>query len=568
VPDVLPRRLLGREARRALDDFQFFRRRYFGRVSTPWQEEAAYRMVELLATGDKEYVVVNCPPGVGKSTLFTHDIPCWVAVRDRSVRCMIGSRTEKQARMYTARLRRTFDRTRPVVADSELVARGLAFNADTALALDFGRFKPLNNDLWRLEEFVLAQPKGVAVEDKESSFVAYGMDSGFLGGRYDLIVWDDLVDKRTLRTEDARDALVAWWETEAETRLEPGGLLILQGQRMGSKDLYRYALDLREMLGDDPDDPTAAERRKYHHIVYKAHFDDRCRQQHRKDNPPYPKGCLLDPVRLPWRELQRVQANKLERYAVLYQQEDTDPTGVLVPPLYITGGLGADGVAHPGCLDDDRPVGRIPKGLAGDWYSVVTADPSPTKSWAVQWWYYQADSGLQLLIDLFRGPMEAPDFLDWNQHAGLFTGLLDEWWHTSHDQGAPITHVIVEANAAQRFLLQYDHVRRWSTLRSVNIVPHATHRNKSDPEYGVQTLAPHYRHGRVRLPNHPLSQAAVRPLVREVTTYPHGGTDDQVMAHWFLIWQAPHLLPPKPATPPTFTRPSWLANSRRRLALA
>ena len=37
------------------------------------------------------------------------------------------------------------------------------------------------------------------------------------------------------------ERLTQWWEVEAETRLEPGGLLILQGQRLGRDDLYRWA---------------------------------------------------------------------------------------------------------------------------------------------------------------------------------------------------------------------------------------------------------------------------------------------------------------------------------------
>jgi len=87
------------------------------------------------------------------------------------------------------------------------------------------------------------QPNDIAGSDKERTVSAYGMDGGFLGGRYDLVIWDDLVDKRSMRTAEARETLINMWETEAETRLEPGGLLILQGQRMRSDDLYRYIWD-------------------------------------------------------------------------------------------------------------------------------------------------------------------------------------------------------------------------------------------------------------------------------------------------------------------------------------
>ena len=70
---------LSEDAKRALDDFAFFRRRYFGRNSTPWQERAAYEILRLLEDGgrDRKFAVMNEPPGSGKSTLFTHDIPVW-----------------------------------------------------------------------------------------------------------------------------------------------------------------------------------------------------------------------------------------------------------------------------------------------------------------------------------------------------------------------------------------------------------------------------------------------------------------------------------------------------------
>jgi hypothetical protein len=134
----------------------------------------------------------------------------------------------------------------------------MAKDAVSTLITDYVRFKPANSDLWRLEEFILAQDGGVAIDDKEANFVAYGMDSGFLGGRFDTVIWDDLVDKTNIRTADSRELLINWWETEAETRLDPGGLLILHGQRMAADDLYRYALNLVDWSEEFEDQPDKA----------------------------------------------------------------------------------------------------------------------------------------------------------------------------------------------------------------------------------------------------------------------------------------------------------------------
>lgn len=552
------------DAARALEDFGYFRSRYFARSTSPWAEEAVYKMIDLAASPNKEYVVVNQPPGIGKSTLWTHDFPVWLAVRDRSTRTLIGSRTAGQATKYTGRIRRTFERQSPMSADPELVERGMAQDAISTLIADYGRFKPSNPDLWRMEEFVLAQEGGVSIDDKEASFAAFGMDSGFLGGRYDINIWDDLVDKTNTRTLESKELLINWWETEAETRVEPGGLLILNGQRLAADDLYRYALNLVDWSEEFEDHPEKAPK-KYHHILYKAHYDELCtaEQTNGGHKGNYPNGCLLDDYRLPWRELARVKKNRLDRYQTVYQQEDVDTQASLIQQVWIDGGIDEHGVSHPGCYDTHNYLGRWPKEVSA--YSVVTADPSPTKYWAVQWWAYQPETQIQHLVDLVRSPMEAPEFLDYNQDTRQYTGLLEEWWQRSNDQGHPFTHLIVEANAAQRFMMQYDHFKKWQAIRGVELIPHQTNRNKSDEEYGVQTLAPHYKAGRVRLPaggEYIGSKASLKPMVKELITFPEGSTDDTVMAHWFLIWNAPKLFFTQSDQPPKFARPSWMGGSR------
>jgi hypothetical protein len=207
----------------------------------------------------------------------------------------------------------------------------------------------------------------------------------------------------------------------------------------------------------------------------------------------------------------------------------------------------------------DRDRLEFPKGLEGGYLSIITCDPSPTNYWAIEWWLYHEATEQRILMDLERRHMDAPDFIDWNYNANRFTGLLDEWWETSAELGVPVTHLIVEDNAAQRFLLQYDHVRRWQSLRSVNIISHTTHRNKSDPQYGVQSIAPHYQFGRIRLPGKVpgLGRTKAMKLVDEVTRYPQTEYDDCLMAHWFLEWQLPHITRPK-GVGRKLWRPSWV----------
>lgn len=555
------------EAQRALSDFGYFQRRFFGRIATPWQEEAAQRVVRLLDTPDEEYLVCNAPPGSGKSTLFTMDLAAWMTCRDRSIRGLIGSRTAKQAAWYVARLRRAFERVVPETAEPKEKAAGRALDAETTLALDFGRFKPVERDVWQSEQFVVTQLDGTAITEKEATWSAFGMDSGFLGGRYDLVIWDDLVDPSKTRTADQVDYQRAWWADVAETRLEPGGLLILQGQRIGAEDLYRHALDMRQPLYDseEAEDEEAVTdwKPKYHHIKFAAHYPERCQGKatHRLSSPPYPDGCLLYPRRLGWKKIAGIMENRPDRFRVLYQQEDVDPDEVLVNPDWVYGRNG-----HIGCVDRDRDRLELPPG-AQMMTSVVSCDPSATNYWAIEWWLYNELADFRYLIDLHRGRMDAPDFLDYSLTENRYTGMMEQWQQMSIRLGIPISHWVVEINAAQRFLLQYDFVHKWMQRYGVSIIPHSTQRNKTDSEFGVQMLAPLYREGKIRLPGKDAGMVGAVKLIDEVTRYtgdPATGTrtDDCIMAQWFFEFQLPHIKG-RFSRPKKAWRPTWFNGQPR-----
>lgn len=566
LPPPKPAKLLPHLAKKSMDDFAFWRERYLGRRSTPWQEEAAYSVVAWLDSPDTEFIVVNCPPGSGKSTLFTHDIPAWMICRDRSIRILLGSRTARLAGQYSNRIRRLLERPRPVQANPK---QGRPNPAKGCLAVDFGRFRPAVSDIWRQMEFTVASDTEEPLEDKEPTVSAFGMDSEFLGARANLVIWDDLVVGSVLKTMESIENQRKWWDEEGETRVEPSGALILQGQRMGPEDLYRYALDQKRGVdygSELSDEEVAAQEEaaepRYRHIIFPAHFEDRCQKDHGRDALAYPEGCLLDPHRLPWRgganDLLTIQRNRSEKYRVQYQQEDVDPANVLVEMAWIKGGKDSEGEDAPGCLDRYRDLRELPKGLSSPWYSIATADPSPTRYWSIQWWIYHPGSQQRFLMDHVRQVMDAPDFLDWNDLGGVFSGLMEDWQNGSREIGYPISTWIVENNAAQRFMLQYEHVKRWQRKHGVAIVPHSTGRNKLDADYGVQMLANKYRYGQIRLPDKAgAAHLASLKLIDEVTRYPDSSTDDCVMAQWFFEFHLPTLSKPK-HTAQRLSRPSFM----------
>ena len=552
---------LSTEAQRALDDFAYFRLRYFGRKSTPWQERAAYEILRALETDQREYVVMNEPPGSGKSTLFTTDIPCWLIAKNRRIRIMIGSRTERQARMYVGRIKRALERDAPLMADAESLIRGIAFDAEACLQDDFGAFKPEGrSDKWRTEGLVVRQTDGVSLDDKEDTISAWGQDSGFLGGRFDFVIWDDLVDRKNMKTMESRDAMKEWWDGEAESRLEPGGVMLFQGQRIQANDLYRYCLD-KKNLDETP---------KYRHVVYKAHYDDLCPGDGTHGSEPWPRGCLLDPHRLPWTHLETIKHNNPRTFAVMYQQEDGDTINGLIDPAWIDGGLDSEGFPAPGCLDKERHLLDPPVHLSDrDHFSFVTVDPSPTEWWGVIWWLYDPETDNRYVIDMHRRRMNPEQFLTMDLDDGQFTGLMEDLRVQSNMLRIPITHVTVEVNAAQRWLLQQPHIQRWMEMTGVTFLPHSTTINKRDPKYGLESIGDLFRQGKIRLPWAGIpDRGRIQPLITEGLQYPDGDTTDLLMSTWFGKLTVEQHYVPKRFAGYHLQRPGWLKRPQRGLAYA
>ena len=570
LPEPVPLDDLCPEAKRALDDIVFFARRYFGAILLPWQLEATKRIMEWFHSDNEEFVCVNAPPGSGKSYFFTRILPAWLTVKNRGIRGLIGSASHSTAEKYVLELRRELERTIPLQAETKYKKLGISVDAEATIPNDFGFFKPTQSDIWRANAFVVAQPGNIEAREKEPTWTAVGPDTSFIGGRYEFVIWDDLWDPQKTRSADVIENLKNWFSQVAESRLEPGGLFILQGQRLGADDIYRYALD-QTGIGDtsefDEDEVESLNlsEKKYRHLIFKAHYEELCTEKHSRKQAPWPDGCLLAPRRLSWQRLRPIRDNDSATFETSYQQEDVDPETVLVPKLWIYGGQDDKGQWFPGCIDKDREQCELPRGLQGELLSIATVDPSPEKFWAIQWWVIRVDNGeaqQRYLMDQIRQKMPATGFLDWNQATGKFVGFAEEWQQRSKELGWPISHWIVEKNAAQRFILQFEHAKRWEAHTGVQLIGHETHKNKSDPDFGVWAIREAYRTGMVRLFGGQNTQVYTRQLIHELTRWPAKGYDDCVMANWFMEWWLPQLVSRYNSRPAKSWRPSWLRNER------
>lgn len=613
-PRLSDEALVHPQAKQAWHEFGYWRTLLLGRRHIAWQIEMVQILMswwesgqQVKGTEESEVIkgIVNTPPGGGKSTTITHDFPGWLITRNRDIRIALGARTSPQSTKYVRRLRNTLEK-------------------NTLLNIYYGRFKPLEPEEWRAERFIVDGVQGhEATQDyklalagfdptapeilqrldnpedeihvildqiqnayltgeKESTVAALSQEMGFLGGRFDINLWDDLADKNNSRTAEQRTSLVEdFWFPEAESRCEPGGLVALIGTRYGKFDIYRHCKDLTYQTDDDaveatleavtstfteeemvqvreelekelvdkygmryselsePDVEGGMRRSKkiYRYYKFPAHDEALCEHPTSMKNLDHVK-CILDPQRFSYAHLRKVQAADPRRFKLTYQQEDEDTEDNLVQKIWLTGGLNSDdGIIYPGCYNYDRRLLQIPDDVdPANCFSIATVDLSVQKFWAIQWWIYDQANDIDYLMDLLRVRITAGTFIDYDIKKRQYSGIAEDWTNRSQMMGWPIGLWILEQNAAQRYIFQNSWVNEWMKSHHMSIKGHQTGRNKADPDLGVETVAPRFRQGRLDLPfdqDDLVTQVRVNEFTKEFTEWPDSLYTDSVMSYWF-----------------------------------
>lgn len=538
--------------RDTLTDFLLFREVFLARRPVAWAKDAAMRTVEWLTDRDEEtFAVMNMPPGAGKTTLFTLDIPLWLmcggGVGDpavgRAIRIMLGSETKHVSKHYVVALRNMLERLNPFW-DKRQQRR-----AEMTLIQAFGRFKPKKvlgeYSLWRDDQFTVAQIGELEMYEKEPTVQAASREGGFLGERVDFAAWDDLVTKKNSRNSDVADEMEEWFEEHAESRIEPGGVLLLVGQRLSNLDLYRKRLDANYMTLEGTQRPV------YERVIYPAHNDNECANGGLSEDCTEwdgTEGCLLDGSRLTPNKLSK--ALSMGRYQTVYQQKDANPEDLLVQEAWIYGGTDSDGYEADGCLDHERGFFDWPDVPLIDY---MTVDPSVSKFWAFEWWALEPVEPFRsfLIWGQRRKMLAGTDngFLDWNPKTRSHVGEMERLQVLSGELGHPIRVWVVEQNAAHKYVFQTHAFHEWQRKwPKVSVLSHSTQANKIDKDFGVESLIPQsYKLGLSRLPW--AKGIEVRNYLKwkldELTKYPDFPTNDTVMADWFgknkreqILWRA------------------------------
>lgn len=437
-------------------------------------------------------------PGVGKTTLLLAFI-LWKITKERA------AGNDRFAVTYGQRTDRLAQRGLRQIKDW--------MTAQDRLIADYGQFQPDSEDsnqLWtRVDIAVAGMGRG-----KEATLAVWASGASIRGVRPNLAVWDDIIDTDDVDPQRTKE-ITDWWDDNPARRVEPGGTLVVVGNRVAPNDFYSV-LEKRRYTFAEGEEVT--QEQAWHVVKYRAHDLQRCPGN--GTHPAYPVGCLLWPARWSWKELERVRQDNPPKFAIQFQLDDEGDDETLVPELWIRGGAGDGDVLYAGCLDLQRDMWDRPQGLR-DPLVIGTLDPSPTAFAAAQLWAYE--SPFDHLIAVEKRRMRTPDYAvliaEWTMRAREIFGRFDAW--------------IVEKTGSQYLHQSKEMEFLWGTL-GVVLIPHETQRNKRDPEYGVWSVRNQWRWGRVRVPYAPgPTREYVRPFIEEHQGYPFASTADQVMAGWF-----------------------------------
>lgn len=79
-------------------------------------------------------------------------------------------------------------------------------------------------------------------DTRDPTVTAAGIDNNLVGGHYDLIIMDDVVNRDNVATQDQIQKVIQRYKDSLDL-LEPGGQLIIIGTRWNDADLYGWILD-------------------------------------------------------------------------------------------------------------------------------------------------------------------------------------------------------------------------------------------------------------------------------------------------------------------------------------
>lgn len=449
--------------------------------------------------GRPDLLLVNVPPEHAKTTTLTVNYVTWRIYRDPNVKCIVASKTEKQAKkmLYGIKARLTHPSFRDV---------WLRYGPPGGWKADA--------EAWTTSMFYVG---GKDDGEKDPTVEALGMGGQIYGSRADLIILDDTV---LLSNVSAWESQIDWLTQEVISRLpdkddpqRPGGTLIIAGTRVASVDLYKK---IRETF---PGEFTYLAQPAV--LEYAEKPED---------------WVTLWPWKWPGAALERRKRIQLDRtWALAYQQLDVEEDAVF-PPEAVRGSI--TGMRGCGPLVDGAP-GHRRGGMAGLWV-VAGLDPAAVNYTAMVVYAIDRQSHKRYVLEAFNKPATTPHVM--RQEMKRLTELygINEWR--------------VEKNAYQQSILQDEDLVGFMHTRGCHLRAHHTGSNKWDADFGVASMAPLFlgaledpKRNLIDLPNPVKGFPVIEELIGQLVVWdpendPKRVRCDLVMALWFCEIAAKELL--------------------------
>jgi len=429
-------------------------------------------MMEAIDDPLNKKILINTPPFHAKSTVCTFWSSLRAIVKNPNIQIIVISKAQDLAKAFIGQV-------------SQHLSDPDAYLPGRNLIDDWGPFRE-GSDMWNTQRLMVASRRSA---EKDPTIQALGYGGQIYGKRAHRIVFDDVADQQNQLSVLSVQKMLSWYQGTARSRVgATNGQIVWVGTRVQPGDIYTE-------LVKDP---------KFKVIKYPLITNDLLEETLWPDHLPYHGTAERDGA------VDLRNSMSIPDFQLIYQQDDAP-------------GAGASFTAEmlEPCLDRTRSRGMYdPR-----WKIIGGFDPAGAGKWAgySAFVVYGVDPSTQkrFLIDLENHrSMKSPDAID------MLFKLTDAYG---------ISEWRIEDNAMNAQVYQNSReIQQGMVNRGVRVASHTTGKNKWDPQWGVESMAPLFLQEMISIPwMGETDRNKFRLLTDQLIGFPMMETSDLVMAFWF-----------------------------------
>lgn len=469
--------------------FAAFRKKYFNNETFKWQIKA----IEVLETTEELSVaMILLPPGHGKTTLLI-DWICYKLAYNPDFRIAVVSKSQNAARKMLAQIKMR-------MADEGVAQR---YPGIAAYQVEYGPFKSSDRSAdypWTADYIRIARNTS---DEKDYSVQCLGWTGQVYGGRFDLIVLDDV---QTTDTVSQTESMLNKLRLEFFSRFgKDSSPIVYIGTRLDRRDLPGAMIDECDVT------PGLL-------IEFPA------------VNPATEKGW--DPVEGTWEHVD-VLCPELYSPEIYGKMRKRSKERIWATAYMQRPDIEGDGTFTEETLDSGLMTSVTKKGLPNG-VKIIGLDPALGGGTALVVGSYDRE---QLVV------CDARVYYGLARFEQIFQAL-DDLCH----QHRP-AQVVIEINALQRGLARDDRMKALARQHGFVVREHETTGRKADPILGIGLMPGQILRGELKFADGDLpTREALAPLRKELLAWKPDVPakrlrQDLVMALWFIarhwaVWRA------------------------------